>query len=140
MFGSLLNGSLYVPIFIDDDQTTMLTILFNRYMNVSGIISNEYQSKLKTRLLLKPNLSVLDGLILRLMNQYPSDNGIFAPIIMNFLKLRKGESFYIGANELHAYISGNCIECMALSDNVVRAGLTPKHKDIATLASMLTYR
>lgn len=28
---------------------------------------------------------------------------------------------------------------MASSDNVVRAGLTPKHKDIPTLISMLTY-
>jgi mannose-6-phosphate isomerase class I len=28
---------------------------------------------------------------------------------------------------------------MACSDNVVRAGLTPKHKDVETLCSMLTY-
>ncbi|KAJ1424874.1 hypothetical protein B484DRAFT_451326 [Ochromonadaceae sp. CCMP2298] len=27
-----------------------------------------------------------------------------------------GESFFIGANELHAYLSGECVECMALSD------------------------
>ena len=31
------------------------------------------------------------------------------------------------------------VECMAASDNVVRAGLTPKYKDISTLTSMLTY-
>ena len=31
------------------------------------------------------------------------------------------------------------IECMASSDNVVRAGFTPKFKDIPTLTSMLTY-
>ncbi len=31
------------------------------------------------------------------------------------------------------------MECMARSDNVVRAGLTPKYKDVDTLASMLTY-
>ncbi|CAJ0750428.1 1406_t:CDS:2, partial [Entrophospora sp. SA101] len=29
---------------------------------------------------------------------------------------------FLGANEPHAYLSG---ECMAASDNVVRAGLTP---------------
>jgi mannose-6-phosphate isomerase len=28
---------------------------------------------------------------------------------------------------------------MACSDNVVRAGLTPKYKDVKTLCSMLTY-
>lgn len=34
----------------------------------------------------------------------------------------------------------DCIECMACSDNVVRAGLTPKFKDVETLCSMLNYR
>lgn len=33
----------------------------------------------------------------------------------------------------------DCVECMAASDNVVRAGLTPKFKDVKTLCSMLTY-
>lgn len=33
----------------------------------------------------------------------------------------------------------DCIECMASSDNVIRAGLTPKFKDVATLCSMLNY-
>ena len=33
----------------------------------------------------------------------------------------------------------DCVECMACSDNVVRAGLTPKFKDVETLCSMLTY-
>lgn len=31
------------------------------------------------------------------------------------------------------------IECMACSDNVVRAGLTQKHRDKDTLCEMLTY-
>lgn len=33
----------------------------------------------------------------------------------------------------------DCIECMACSDNVVRAGLTPKYMDVDTLCEMLTY-
>lgn len=32
------------------------------------------------------------------------------------------------------------MECMACSDNVVRAGLTPKFKDVATLCEMLDYK
>merc|ERR1711879_194905 len=32
------------------------------------------------------------------------------------------------------------IECMAQSDNVVRAGLTPKFKDVDTLLRMMTWR
>ena len=37
------------------------------------------------------------------------------------------------------YLSGDCVEVMACSDNVVRAGLTPKLRDVPTLCSMLAY-
>ena len=33
----------------------------------------------------------------------------------------------------------DCIECMACSDNTVRAGLTPKFIDVNTLCEMLNY-
>lgn len=33
----------------------------------------------------------------------------------------------------------DCMECMANSDNVVRAGLTPKFKDVDVLTGMLTF-
>lgn len=56
------------------------------------------------------------------------------------MKLNPGEALYLGANEPHAYVYCECVECMATSDNVVRAGLTPKHRDVTTLCSMLTYR
>lgn len=84
-------------------------------------------------------MSPLDDLILRLHDQYPGDIGVFSPLLTNYMRLQTGESFFIGANELHAYISGECVECMALSDNVVRAGLTPKFKDCETLCRMLNY-
>lgn len=40
---------------------------------------------------------------------------------------------------LCSYLDGDCVEIMACSDNVVRAGLTPKLRDVPTLCSMLTY-
>jgi mannose-6-phosphate isomerase len=82
----------------------------------------------------------LKQLLLKLNSQYPNDKGVFAPLLLNYFNLNRGESFYISANVPHAYISGDCVECMALSDNVVRAGLTPKFKDIDTLCKMLVYR
>ncbi len=36
------------------------------------------------------------------------------------------QAIYLAANVPHAYVSGELVECMATSDNVVRAGLTPK--------------
>lgn len=36
-------------------------------------------------------------------------------------------------------VPSDCVECMACSDNVVRAGLTPKFIDVPTLIEMLIY-
>jgi len=81
-----------------------------------------------------------EQLVLSLERQYQEDVGVLAALFFNYVKLSPGEALYIGANEPHAYLSGECIECMATSDNVVRAGLTPKYRDVQTLCSMLTYK
>uniref|UniRef100_A0A7S2AS87 mannose-6-phosphate isomerase n=1 Tax=Octactis speculum TaxID=3111310 RepID=A0A7S2AS87_9STRA len=77
--------------------------------------------------------------ILRLAQQFPGDPGAMAPLFLNYLLIAPGESFFMAANEPHAYVAGEIIECMACSDNVVRAGLTLKYKDVESLVSMLTY-
>ncbi|XP_012259805.2 mannose-6-phosphate isomerase [Athalia rosae] len=82
----------------------------------------------------------LNGALLeKLHSQYPGDVGCFGIYLFNWITLQPGEALFLGPNEPHAYLSGDCIECMACSDNVVRAGLTPKPKDIETLVEMLTY-
>lgn len=81
-----------------------------------------------------------DQLIARLNRQYPGgDVGVLAALFMNHVTLRAGEGLFIGANEPHAYLSGDLIECMAASDNVIRAGLTPKFRDVQVLCESLTY-
>ena len=77
--------------------------------------------------------------ILRLEEQFPGDVGAMAPLFLNYLLIAPGESFFMAANEPHAYVAGEILECMACSDNVVRAGLTPKMKDVDNLVDMLTY-
>ncbi|RHY33218.1 hypothetical protein DYB32_001795 [Aphanomyces invadans] len=97
-------------------------------------------ASLRTRLeSLRESLSPLDALVLRLNEQYPNDIGAFSPYLLNYVVLEPGDAVFLGANEPHAYLSGECVECMAGSDNVVRAGLTPKFIDKATLVDMLTY-
>ncbi|KAG5651330.1 hypothetical protein H0H81_009083 [Sphagnurus paluster] len=78
-------------------------------------------------------------LVLRLNSQFPGDIGIFCAFLLNYITLSPGEAIYLGAGEPHAYVSGECMECMANSDNVIRAGLTPKLRDIPNLISGLTY-
>jgi mannose-6-phosphate isomerase len=55
------------------------------------------------------------------------------------MQLKPGEAIFLAANEPHAYLYGDIVECMACSNNVVRAGLTPKLRDVDTLVEMLTY-
>ncbi|KAA6412728.1 MAG: mannose-6-phosphate isomerase [Lasallia pustulata] len=81
----------------------------------------------------------LADLVVRLNSQFEGDIGLFVLFFLNYVKLEMGEGMFLKADDIHAYLSGDIIECMASSDNVVRAGFTPKYQDIPTLTSMLTY-
>ena len=83
--------------------------------------------------------SVLAELVARLHGQFGPDYGLFVLFFLNFVTLQPGEALFLRADDIHAYVSGDIIECMASSDNVVRAGFTPKFKDVDTLVNMLTY-
>ena len=80
-----------------------------------------------------------EGLAVRLAGQFPGDIGVFAPFLLNFLRLKPGEAIFLAANEPHAYVSGDCFEVMANSNNVVRMGCTPKLRDVPVLTEMLTF-
>ena len=85
------------------------------------------------------NPGELAEIIGRLDQQFPNDIGSFVFFFLNFIKLEPGEAMFLKADDIHAYVSGDIIECMASSDNVVRAGFTPKFRDVDTLTKMLTY-
>ncbi|TRM58818.1 RmlC-like cupin domain-containing protein [Schizophyllum amplum] len=78
-------------------------------------------------------------LVLKLDEDFPGDIGIWCAFLLNYLTLEKGEAIFLGAGEPHAYVYGDIMECMANSDNVIRAGLTPKLRDIPNLVDGLTY-
>ncbi len=79
-------------------------------------------------------------LVLKLSDEFPGDIGIFCTFLLNISTLNPGEALFLQANEPHAYLEGEILECMASSDNVVRAGLTPKLRDTDTLIEMCTYQ
>lgn len=80
-----------------------------------------------------------DPVFVRTYEQYPDDVGCWMVYILNYVQLEPGQALFLRDSEPHAYISGDGVEIMACSDNVVRAGLTPKWKDVPTLINMLTY-
>ncbi len=74
-------------------------------------------------------------LISRFSHLYPEDVGLFAPLFLNVIELQPGEAMFLYAETPHAYIHGLGVEVMANSDNVLRAGLTPKHIDVEELVA-----
>lgn len=70
---------------------------------------------------------ILD-LLPRLRDQYGSDDpgSLVALVLMNFLVLEPGDAVYIPADGIHAYLSGDIVECMARSNNVLNTGFCPR--------------
>ena len=71
---------------------------------------------------------------------YGADVGLLSIFFFNLIHLKERQAIFTEAGVPHAYIRGNIVECMANSDNVVRAGLTGKFKDVASLLEIMTYR
>jgi mannose-6-phosphate isomerase len=71
-----------------------------------------------------------DSTVVRLAEEYPGDPGVVASLLLNPVTLQPGETLFVPAGGVHAYLSGLAVEVMASSDNVLRAGLTKKHVDI----------
>merc|ERR1719232_269681 len=152
-FSACISDEAKLTVFLSRDkeaQKEALQAVFTSFMNCPMETSREQLKKLLKRLYKEQELNPHDHdeppwerkcarAVLRLAQQFPDDAGAMAPFFLNYLLIAPGESFFMAPNEPHAYVAGEIIECMACSDNVVRAGLTPKFKDVPNLVDMLTY-
>jgi len=75
----------------------------------------------------------------RIGKLYPGDVGVVVALLLNWMRLLPGDALYLPARQLHAYLGGVAVEIMANSDNVLRAGLTPKHVDVPELLRILEF-
>ena len=91
------------------------------------------------RLSNKNSLLPEESLFVEQFNLFGVDVGLLSFFFFNLVKLEPGQAIFTDAGVPHAYIKGNIIECMANSDNVVRAGLTNKFKDVNTLLNIMRY-
>ncbi|KAJ7594993.1 mannose-6-phosphate isomerase [Mycena floridula] len=123
------------------EEKAALRDLFSALMNTEEAVFKEQLKVLVARYASTNELKTgsIEELVLRLDTQFPGDIGVFCAFMLNRVKLQPGEAIFLGAGEPHAYVSGDIIECMANSDNVIRAGLTPKLRDIPNLIDGLTY-
>ena len=126
----------------EPEARALVRELYTALMTGSLTRAPEMERALATlagRLRVARTLCEEEQLFLALSEQYPGDVGLFSLFFLNLVHLRAGQGIFIDAGVPHAYLRGNIIECMAASDNVVRAGLTGKFKDVETLVRILTY-
>ncbi|KAK2011543.1 phosphomannose isomerase type I [Colletotrichum eremochloae] len=93
---------------------------------------------------LGPKEAHVADLLPRLQAQYgPGDPGtLVALLCMNYLVLDAGDALYIPADGIHAYLSGDIVECMARSNNVLNTGFCPPgdRSNIDLFTQTLTFK
>jgi mannose-6-phosphate isomerase len=78
--------------------------------------------------------------VTRLAEQHPKDALVVAPLLLDLVRLRPGETLFVPAGAPHAYLRGTGVEIMGSSDNVLRAGLTHKPVAVAELLHVVDGR
>lgn len=123
--------------FLENPNAEALSQLFASLLNMQG------EEKSHALAVLKAALESQQGEpweTIRLIAQfYPDDSGLFSPLLLNMVKLNPGEAMFLFAETPHAYLQGVALEVMANSDNVLRAGLTPKYIDIPELVANVKF-
>lgn len=80
-----------------------------------------------------------DETVVALAEQHPGDPAALVSMMLNRVTLEPGESMFVPAGHMHAYLSGCAVEIMSSSDNVLRAGLTTKRVDVEALLACARY-
>lgn len=123
--------------FLEQPNAERLSQLF------AGLLSMQGDEKSRALAILKAALETRHGepwqTIRLIADFYPDDSGLFSPLLLNVVKLNPGEAMFLFAETPHAYLQGVALEVMANSDNVLRAGLTPKYIDIPELVANVKF-
>lgn len=134
-----LIGEAPVSQFQTNPSSATLKSCFELLMRANETQLTSCVTSLLTKFKTATKLNLYEETFVCLNQDYPNDVGSLSLFFLNLIQLKPGEAINLAANVIHAYLEGDCIECMACSDNVVRAGLTPKYKDVDTLVAMLEY-
>ena len=115
-------------------------LIFDKISDHSGVVLELEQW------LGKIDPSDLDGetsqevqLLQQVSSAHPGDSGVLFVLLMHHVYLQRGEALFVPAGEVHAYIEGMGLEVMLPSDNVIRGGLTSKHKDVDAFLTLSNF-
>ena len=76
-------------------------------------------------------------LLKKIFEEFGADRGALLALFMRHFILQPGEALVVPPGTPHSYVSGLGLEIQDNSDNVLRAGLTPKHVDGAEFLHVL---
>lgn len=130
-------ASPLIAQFIAAPTSDNLSALFAGLLNLQGEAKEHALRVLRTAL---ENQHGAAWDAIRLIAEfYPDDSGLFSPLLLNVVQLNPGDAMFLFAETPHAYLRGTGLEVMANSDNVLRAGLTPKYIDIPELVANVQF-
>lgn len=139
-FAALLGEEVLLNLSNAAEKEAALSEVYSHVLRSDAAMVSTHCKQMFSRLKTQSDLSPEETWVLRLAENYPEgDVGLFSFFILNLATRQPGEGVFIKANIPHAYLEGELIECMANSDNVIRAGLTPKFKDVETLLAVADY-
>ncbi len=130
---------------VDDPAASMLATLLAAGLGsamqdcLSGKIfpnvqaTESFATASRNAALAHPEQALTFGWWAALCDRHAGDGGVAVAALLHCVRLQPGEGLFLGAGNMHAYLSGVGIEIMANSDNVLRGGLTPKHVDVEEL-------
>ncbi len=126
-----------IPAFLQLPDPAHLATLFTALLTLTDKQKSLALNVLHTAL---PSLAGTAWDAVRKIAQfYPTDAGLFSPLLLNVITLQPGHAMFLPAETPHAYLEGVALEVMANSDNVLRAGLTEKYIDIPELLANVQF-
>ncbi|MCB5261214.1 MAG: mannose-6-phosphate isomerase, class I [Candidatus Cloacimonetes bacterium] len=152
-FHALCGFRSYAQI-IEAFQDCGISGLFQSFPRFAKELNSASFTLLYKEIITRPPLTKLNAILLQLPTEgkwaqeiiwmqelsklYPNDNSVISPLLMNLILLKPYQAISLQAGIVHAYLRGAGIEIMACSDNVLRAGLTPKHIDTRELLKVMS--
>lgn len=126
-FAACISNEAKLKVFLcsedEEDRKTALRDMFQSFMGCPKDTSSMQLKKLLKRFKKEQSCDYVHPheqppwerkcarAILRLAQQFPGDAGAMAPFLLNYLLIAPGESFYMAANEPHAYVAGTHMVC-----------------------------
>ncbi|MDZ7760243.1 MAG: mannose-6-phosphate isomerase, class I [Desulfovermiculus sp.] len=130
-----------ISLLKSDDDPEALTEMLNSLLTMDKKRRRKVLDRVEKRVSSEAGRDMDDPVywLAELIEEYPQDIGVLAVLFLQLMRLEPGQAIFLPPGRLHSYLHGFGLEIMADSDNVLRAGLTPKHVDVPELLRIVAF-